>query len=118
MSALIRVRAKCSSMTQNKAEIQQRKDKENEWNSWVKEKQQRIARLHKIRRRLNKSLEKEGFTPSSGETLENNEKITVSVIEGQRNKDGYTRLEVLSGYSLVITNTIFSFRMCSQFMIQ
>ena len=94
MSALIRVRVKCPSMNQTKAEIQQRKDKENEWNSWVKEKQQRIARLHKIKRKLNKSIEKEGFTPKSSETL-NNENISVSVIEGQKNKDGYTRLEVI-----------------------
>ena len=93
MSALIRVRVKCPSMNQTKAEIQQRKDKENEWNSWVKEKQQRIARLHKIKKKLNKSIEKEGFTPNSSETLDN-EKISVSVIEGQKNKDGYTRLEV------------------------
>ena len=95
MSALIRVRVKCPSMNQTKAEIQQRKDKENDWNSWVKEKQQRIARLHKIKRKLNKSVEKEGFAPKSSETLDNNEKISVSVIEGQRNKDGYTRLEVI-----------------------
>ena len=94
MSALIRVRVKCPSMNQTKAEIQQRKDKENEWNSWVKEKQQRIARLHKIKRKLNKSIEKEGFTSKSCETLDN-EKISVSVIEGQKNKDGYTRLEVI-----------------------
>ena len=94
MSALIRVRVKCPSMNQTKAEIQQRKDKENEWNSWVKEKQQRIARLHKIKRKLNKSIEKEGFPSKSSETLDN-EKISVSVIEGQKNKDGYTRLEVI-----------------------
>ena len=94
MSALIRVRVKCPSMNQTKAEIQQRKDKENEWNSWVNEKQQRIARLHKIKRKINKSIEKEGFTPKSSETLDN-EKISVSVIEGQKNKDGYTRLEVI-----------------------
>ncbi len=95
MSALIRVRVKCPSMNQTKADIQQRKDKENDWNSWVKEKQQRIARLHKIKRKLNKSVEKEGFAPKSSETLDNNEKISVSVIEGQRNKDGYSRLEVI-----------------------
>ena len=94
MSALIRVRVKCPSMNQTQAEIQQRKDKENEWNSWVKEKQKRIARLHKIKRKLNKSMEKEGFTPKSSETI-NSEEISVSIIEGQRNKDGYTRLEVI-----------------------
>merc|ERR1711894_478095 len=93
MSALIRVRAKCSSMNQSKAEIKQRKDKENDWNSWVKEKRQRTARLHKIKRRLNKSVEKEGYNSKYVETIEKNENITVSVIEGQRNKDGYTRLE-------------------------
>ena len=118
MSALIRVRAKCSSMNQSKAEIKQRKDKENDWNSWVKEKRQRIARLHKIKRRLNKSVEKEGYNSKSVETIEKNENITVSVIEGQRNKDGYTRLEVVLGSSLVIILSIFSFRIHSQFMIQ
>ena len=118
MSALIRVRAKCLSMNQSKAEIQRREDKENEWNSWVKEKRQRIARLHKIKRRLNKSMEKEGFNSTSVEPIEKNENITVSVIEGQRNKDGYTRLEVISGTTLVMILSIFSFRIYSQFMIQ
>ena len=96
MSALIRVRVKCPSMNQTKAEIQQRKEKENEWNSWVKEKQQRIARLHKIKRKLNKSVEKEGIpSKSSSELFDNKDKMVVSVIEGQKNKDGYTRLEVI-----------------------
>ena len=63
-------------------------------------------------------MEKEGFNSTSVEPIEKNENITVSVIEGQRNKDGYTRLEVISGTTLVMILSIFSFRIYSQFMIQ
>ena len=115
MSALIRVRVKCPSMNQSKLEIKQRKEKENEWDrcssnkwqrdkslicvfgfSWVKEKQQRIARLHKIRNKINKSVAVAGgMMPNDAPTMEDNDKIIVSVIEGPvMNKDGYTRLEV------------------------
>ena len=64
--------------------------------SWVKEKQQRIARLHKIRNKINKSVAVAGgMMPNDAPTMEDNDKIVVSVIEGPvMNKDGYTRLEV------------------------
>merc|ERR1712038_1480179 len=71
-------------MNQSKLEVKQRK-----------EKQQRIARLHKIRNKINKSVAVAGgMMPNDAPTIEDNDKIIVSVIEGPiMNKDGYTRLE-------------------------
>lgn len=94
MSNQIRVRVQCPSM--NQRNVQARKDKETEWDNWVKEKQQRVARLHKLQKKLNKSLKLDNLpqphlTPTN---FERNENMVVAVIEAQRDKNGYTRLEV------------------------
>ena len=56
----------------------------------MKEKKQRIAKLHKIRNKLNKTVnttEQKSNYPSS-------EKMVISVIDQPKNKDGYIKLEV------------------------
>ena len=103
MSNQIRVRVQCPSM--NQRNVQARKDKETEWDNWVKEKQQRVARLHKLQKKLNKSLKLDSLpqphiTPTN---FEKNENMIVSVIEAQRDKNGYTRLEVIVSIEGVMT---------------
>jgi len=89
MSNQIRVRVKCQSMTQLRQENKSRKEQENEWDRWVKEKKQRIAKLHKIRNKLNKTV---NTTENKNQNI-SAEKMVISVIDKPKNKDGYMKLE-------------------------
>ena len=114
MSNQVRVRVKCASMNNIRGGQRVKREKEREWDSWEKEKSQRLAKLHKLQRKLNKgtvhwhSHVETGTHPSHSEVgvegvtqkhveqvkLGDSGDMIVSVIDGMKTKDGYTRLEV------------------------
>merc|ERR1739844_154786 len=106
MSNQIRVRVNCSSMNNIRGGQKRKKEKEQEWDSWVKEKSQRIAKLHKIQKKMNREVGVEGVTQKH---LEQNKMgrdgdLVVSVIDGLKNKDGYSRLEDIPSQSGSLTD--------------
>merc|ERR1711997_1063363 len=106
MSNQIRVRVNCSSMNNIRGGQKRKKEKEQEWDSWVKEKSQRIAKLHKLQKKINREVGVEGVTQKHVEQnkMGNNGDLVVSVIDGLKNKEGYTRLEDIPSRSGSLTD--------------
>merc|ERR1711953_770717 len=78
-----------------------KREKEMEWENWEKEKTHRIAKLHKLQKKLNKEVGVKGVTQKHVEQVKlgDSGEMVVSVIDGLKNKEGYTRLEEIPSRS-------------------
>merc|ERR1711915_72140 len=97
MSLVNGYRVKCTSYKDIEKREKNFKERDAELGNWVKQKNERLARLHKLRTKSKKEKAVEKDTKKKNTEVDPVTKgMSVSIIEGHR-LDGYTRLEDIPG---------------------